>query len=440
MQIQNKQITLLEHHSLFVSENGNYIRRDGHVGLPQKVFSELEEFVLRNGDEACRFLQPSFMKSFGKTLKAQQFVGVIETQSRVVVEILPKIAGAHTKECRTTFLKMLRQLRHSPFSHFDTAHLRCDKMHLLEIFISMFCEELALLLQRGIRSDYITLEENASFLKGKLKFTDHIRKNSVHKERFFIEHDEYRPDRIENRIIRTAIEFLYKKSSSDLNKKRLREYLFAFDTIEPVRDVKTTFEKVKLDRQMHDYFQVLKLCRLFLNNESFTSFKGSSVAFALLFDMNRVFEDYVAHCLKRAYPRRNITAQVATEHLIEAPRREFLLRPDLRIGETIIADTKWKLLDKSKPHMGISQGDMYQMFAYGKKYAGTEEIWLIYPATECFSDSKSYIHSFGDQLGLNVLLFDCRSGRSWGVDECLSNQLEKENMSAKVLKKREEVG
>lgn len=45
-------------------------------------------------------------------------------------------------------------------------------------------------------------------------------------------------------------------------------------------------------------------------------------------------------------------------------------------------DTKWKrLIDNDKENYGISQSDMYQMFAYSKKY-DTREIWLLYPMNE----------------------------------------------------------
>ena len=78
---------------------------------------------------------------------------------------------------------------------------------------------------------------------------------------------------------------------------------------------------------MQDYEKVLHWCQLFLNNESFTSFKGNSIAFALLFDMNRVFEDYVAYCLKKNNPEMEIKTQVSTEHLIIEPKKEFKLSP-----------------------------------------------------------------------------------------------------------------
>ena len=45
-------------------------------------------------------------------------------------------------------------------------------------------------------------------------------------------------------------------------------------------------------------------------------------------------------------------------------------------------DTKWKRLNKNaSANYGISQADMYQMYAYSKKYH-TSEIWLLYPYHE----------------------------------------------------------
>ena len=63
-----------------------------------------------------------------------------------------------------------------------------------------------------------------------------------------------------------------------------------------------------------------------------------------------------------------------------------MLKPDIVItrksdGAKFIVDTKWKILFENKPNYGISQADMYQMYAYQKKYA-SENITLLYPKTE----------------------------------------------------------
>ncbi|MDA3938395.1 MAG: McrC family protein [Spirochaetia bacterium] len=406
----NKHLTLLEHHSLFISASGEISEIFGHIGLPVDMFLEINTFILQNNDNGTSFLRPSYMKGFGQTLKAQQYVGIIETSNGTVIEILPKIGNDNAEGARAVFLKMLKTLKNSPFRHYNTASLKTTSMHLLEIFITMFCEELTVLVRKGLKSTYINQEENAKFLKGRLKTSEHIRKNIVHKERFYVAFDEYQVNRIENRLIRTTLEFLYGKSISSSNKKRLREFLFVFNGIEPIYDIKSSFQNLQIDRQMRAYELVLHWCKLFLHQESFTSLKGKSIAFALLFDMNRVFEDYVAFCLKKKYPESIIQTQVSSEYLIVNPGKEFRLRPDILIDETIVADTKWKLLDSSKTHFGISQSDIYQMYAYGKKYKKTKIVCLIYPKIDNFPVGKELKYEFEDNLFLKVLSFDCELG------------------------------
>ena len=69
--------------------------------------------------------------------------------------------------------------------------------------------------------------------------------------------------------------------------------------------------------------------------------------------------------------------------LCDEPEK-FSLRPDIVItrdvGSRIILDTKWKELnDNPSKNYGISQADMYQMFAYAERFE-TPDIWLLYPA------------------------------------------------------------
>ena len=121
--------------------------------------------------------------------------------------------------------------------------------------------------------------------------------------------------------------------------------------------------------------------------KSFTSFSGSEVAFALLFPMETLFESYIAVHLKKALNHSNYTlsAQDKTYHLFDSPKK-FLMKPDIVIknnksDKIFIMDTKWKILSDTKANYGISQADMYQMYAYQKKYA-SENITLLYPKTE----------------------------------------------------------
>ena len=370
------------------------------------TFEALEKFVLEN-EKTAQYLKITTKNGFGKVLQAQNYVGVIQTKDGTTIEILPKIKNATTEKSKDILIKMLKTLKNSPFKNLSVANLKSSKIPLFEIFISMFLEELTALVRNGIKSDYISKEENLKFLKGKLKISEQIKYNTIHKERFFVQYEEFISNRVENRLIKTTLQFLYNKSKLNKNQQRIREFLFVFDEIEISHNIKTDFSKIKLNRQMKDYEQVLLWCKTFLFENSFSPYKGNDIAFALLFDMNLLFESFVYSYLKKSSNFQDIKSQDRTHHLAyENGIGRFRLKPDIVInGGKIIADTKWKILSEDKAYNGVLQDDMYQLYAYGTKYDNCEKIYLIYPFDELII-KNSYNYFKNKELKLDILFFD----------------------------------
>lgn len=374
--------------------------------IKKETFDSLEKFVLEN-EKTAQYLKITTKNGFGKVLQAQNYVGVIQTKDGTTIEILPKIKNATTEKSKDILIKMLKTLKNSPFKNLSVANLKSSKIPLFEIFISMFLEELTILVRNGIKSDYISKEENLKFLKGKLKISEQIKYNTIHKERFFVQYEEFISNRVENRLIKTTLQFLYNKSKLNKNQQRIREFLFVFDEIEISHNIKTDFSKIKLNRQMKDYEQVLLWCKTFLFENSFSPYKGNDIAFALLFDMNLLFESFVYSYLKKSSNFQDIKSQDRTHHLAyENGIGRFRLKPDIVInGGKIIADTKWKILSEDKAYNGVLQDDMYQLYAYGTKYDNCEKIYLIYPFDELII-KNSYNYFKNKELKLDILFFD----------------------------------
>ncbi|QKE29977.1 type IV methyl-directed restriction system, component McrC [Arcobacter acticola] len=414
-----------------------YRDEDKENYIKPESFEALEKFVLDN-EETAQYLKITTKKGFGKVLQAQNYVGVIQTKDGTIIEILPKIQNVDENKSKEILIKMLKTLKKSPFKNFNMANLKSSKMPLLEIFISMFLEELSKLIKKGIKSDYISKEENLRFLKGKLKISEQIKYNTIHKERFFVQYEEFMSDRIENRLIKTTLQYLYKKSKLNKNQQRIREFLFVFDEMGISHNIKTDFSNLKLNRQMKDYEQVLLWCKTFLLENSFSPYKGNDVAFALLFDMNLLFESYVYDYLKRNGNFDDITAQDKEHHLayLDGKISKFQLKPDIVINKgEIIADTKWKLLSEDKTHQGISQSDMYQLYAYGTKYKDCKYMYLIYPYDGLdIQNSYQYFRNdeekkLKDELHLNVLFFDVCENK-----HCFKNEIHKNEEKYEIFK------
>ena len=395
-----KEFILKEFEYLQYKDNtkDNYIKKE--------TFDSLEKFVLEN-EKTAQYLKITTKNGFGKVLQAQNYVGVIQTKDGTTIEILPKIKNATTEKSKDILIKMLKTLKNSPFKNLSVANLKSSKIPLFEIFISMFLEELTVLVRNGIKSDYISKEENLKFLKGKLKISEQIKYNTIHKERFFVQYEEFISNRVENRLIKTTLQFLYNKSKLNKNQQRIREFLFVFDEIEISHNIKTDFSKIELNRQMKDYQQVLLWCKTFLFENSFSPYKGNDIAFALLFDMNLLFESFVYSYLKKSSNFQDIKSQDRTHHLAyENGIGRFRLKPDIVINSgKIIADTKWKILSEDKAYNGVLQDDMYQLYAYGTKYDNCEKIYLIYPFDELII-KNSYNYFKNKELKLDILFFD----------------------------------
>jgi len=404
---------------------GDSERESGDILYIKKLdYINLEDFVLRNsGDsvsEGNDFFSLTHKKGIGRCLQAKNYVGVIQTDSGLVVEILPKIHREKREEesvpdTRRLFLRMLRTLKDSPFKQFNESDIATYKMHIMEIFIRLFINEMNELVRQGIRSGYVIMEENSKFLKGKLRINDHIKKNIIHKERFYIEYDDFIRDRPENRLIKSTLSLLLKSSGSNDNIKRLRELVFIFDDVSESSDIKGDFNRCVNNRLMKHYDTVLKWCSVFLQGESFTNWKGNGRVNAILFPMNEVFESYVTSVLRQSGMFSVFKAQSREKYLAEENGKGiFQLIPDITAsaGDTFyIMDAKWKLIDGTDRvnKYGVSQADMYQLLSYAKIYEVQHpdiSLVMIYPANEDFSQPISFKYNDINDIQLALWPFD----------------------------------
>ena len=403
-----------------ITEYGSFSRDKevlGYTSLPQDTFDALENFVLSNSsteDAALDIMGISARKGVGRVITAKNFVGVITMEDGTSIEILPKIYSNETvtePKVKKLLIDMLKTLRNTPFKNLQNTNVNIEKLNIFEIFIRMFIDEVFYIVKRGLKCDYETLQSNGNVFKGKMIFAGQIKHNYAHKERCFVEYDEFNTNRAENKILKATLNYLYKNTSSSRNKADIKTLLSAFNEVDESKDYKSDFDKIIPDRKTADYQTALLWSKVFLMGKSFTSFAGSEVAFALLFPMETLFESFIATKLKRAMCGLGYTISIQDKsyYLFDIPRK-FLIKPDIVIRnkknhKTFVLDTKWKVLEDKKSNFGISQTDMYQMYAYDKKYS-SEMVTLIYPLTDKISSNKDIHFYSNDGTLINVRFID----------------------------------
>ena len=354
---------------IVVREHWPLDRLDNHADQ-----NDLKDFALANAEDDEGNPRSVLALRNGQ-LHARNHVGIIETRGGTVVEILPKVQFDSHEDARKVFLEMLRPYRAMRFAQFDQTSIRSlPRFNMLQVFIRLFLDDLLRLTQRGLARHYQSVEDNLPYLRGRIQFAEHIRLNAANGARFYVAFDELTVDRPVNRLIHTTIHRLRAVAHPD-HQQLLHQLRICFADVPRSMRPDVDWKLRQVDRSMRHYETVMAWVGLFLFNQGLATFAGKHVNRALLFPMEQVFEDFVVDAFSRHQTQYQVRAQ--------APRKPFAsgafeMKPDIALmrGKVrFVLDAKWK--------RDIVQGDIYQIYSYGRKF-GCRAVALIYPRTKDF--------------------------------------------------------
>lgn len=322
-----------------------------------------------------------------QTLVAQNFVGVINV-GKDQIEILPKIDGleVNSSQVRRNLAAMLAVSMGLTLRDGDASSMDRSRGTVLEILIRLFCKQVWVEVHKGLLRTYTSHSDSLSLLRGRLNLRRQLRDNLAHPERLACDFDEFSENNRLNQTVKAALRLLGTVTRSAENRRSLSELLFCFEDVDDVHPNTYLSQQDKTSRTSARYSPILNLSRLFLCNQSPDVISGKGDGFALLFDMNELFEAYIGRvtykiCLSTAS---SVRLQGPVRYLAQrtAGTQAFALRPDIVIstgGRVVcVIDTKWKRLDSAKHRDGVSSADMYQMHAYARRYEA-DHILLVYP-------------------------------------------------------------
>ncbi|MCW8127887.1 McrC family protein [Microbulbifer halophilus] len=367
------------------------------------------------------------------SVKLGSYVGYLQSPNGECIEILPKTqrqlpSPAQALENRRLLREMLLTSLQLKSREADAASLQRLRTPLHEWIFTQFLDQLSQLVRHGLRFDYQRVEEESRFIRGRLDQTRQSRQTPDRATWFHIQHDIYSPQRIENRLLKTALDGVLKLTRNPDNWRLANELAHQMIEIAPCHNPLADLPKWQSGKLMQTYDAVKPWCALILEKLNPSFQRGRHRGIALLFPMERLFENYVAHWLKRQLaPYSRLRTQACNKHLLRhkpegAPleRGWFQLRPDLLLETCLpglapvasVMDSKWKLLDNklasSDSKYNLSQADMYQLYAYGQQYMnGAGHMALIFPAHADFQAALPRF-SFSKDLHLWALPFDLK--------------------------------
>ncbi|MBD2700398.1 McrC family protein [Spirosoma sp. BT702] len=384
------------------------------IQVPDEVFQTLRRFAFEV-EQADALLTYSVQKN-RELIRVRNYVGLLPLSNRAYLEILPKIEGVATS--RTVLLKMLRRLRNSPFRMIRDTHTGATSLPLWEVFVGAFLTNAEVVLQQGVQRAYVAQEGNERFLRGKLQIARQLLENAFHAERLAVVYDTLTANVASNRILKTTLVYLKKTTISLANQRRIQLLLSLLDEVPPSESITADLKAVqRAGRLFSRYEQALIWAEALLSGQGMGVEMGRKMSLSLLFPMERVFEDYVAYGIRTYWPETHeVRIQESSAHLVDEHVGEprFKLRPDIIVRhetQTFVLDTKWKEISGNVASgtstvgtYGIEQADLYQLYAYGKKY-DANNLFLIYPANATFREPLS-VFGYDATTRLHVVPFD----------------------------------
>ena len=326
-----------------------------------------------------------------KGIKANHYVGML-IYKNYQFTILPKLLNKENlsekekQDILKNLLYMLSLTKKLDIKESEIAKISKNKNPFLEILIKIYANSLFECLKRFVPKNYVTEEDNLNFLKGKLLFSKHIIKNSVNQSKFYCQYDEFSENNLLNQLFYYVSRLLYFASTDNENKKVLKFITDFFCDIDFKKINVYKIRNLKLTRNQTAFQKPFDLAKMFLENSLIDMNQHKIKTISLLWDMNKLFEEFVFEFIKRnkGEINKNITEIKAQKHnkllVCKDDNREYgntYVDIFLTINkETIILDTKYKLNNGDKKD--FANADIFQMLAYETIHK-TNKAVLIYP-------------------------------------------------------------
>ncbi len=252
-----------------------------------------------------------------------------------------------------------------------------DERDLPEALADSFSRRAQSAIEQGLLQGYTEVSEALPVLRGRVRVGDQLARRPGTLIPLEVSYDEFSVDIAENRILRTATQRLLQMPSIPHRvRHRLHRLRLQLADVSPLVRGEPT-PRWQPSRLNARYQPALRLAELVLAGDSFDQRVGSLHVSGFVFDLWRIFEDFVCVAMREALrPFGGYTRLQHRMHLDEDRRVD--MRPDLYwehpSGHRLVVDAKYKAENK-----GFPNADLYQVMAYCA-VLGLQEGHLIYAA------------------------------------------------------------
>ncbi|ACV11876.1 McrBC 5-methylcytosine restriction system component-like protein [Halorhabdus utahensis DSM 12940] len=355
------------------------------IELSEMAVSMLENEVNSGEEKEGDRIKLHYNRDGEAILTSTQYVGVVSLRDGPTIEVRPKAAG-------TNLLYLLQYAHDTTATTFESQAPYQAGHTFLDAFGALYEAELRRIVDRGLYTDYRRTDATESHLRGRLDIHRQLQRQPPVPTAFECTYDELTHDILANRAILHATTVLLGAVSDRSITQSLRQHqqlLRRQVSLTPVtiQDI----ERIELNRLADHYEDILRLTKLVIRNSFVSELQaGSSAAFAMLVNMNTIFENAVERACKEVLSEREdweVKFQDTSQNLITGGKHTVTLQPDITIYDpentvSLVADAKWK---NERP----KNADFYQMTSY--MLANNVPGILFYPDCGGLNESRSTV-------------------------------------------------
>jgi 5-methylcytosine-specific restriction enzyme subunit McrC len=388
--------------------------------------------VLRDGAGKPFFTE--HRRGHGWCARFAHYVGAIGMPGGRTLEILPKIADLEDPvPIRRHLMRMLAETDQLPAVQGELDQYAASD-HLIDAYLRLAADRAWRLLRAGVPRDYRKEDLRTPFIRGKWLVGRQMARSPLRYDRHEVRPDLFTVDTQRNRLLKAGLSGMARVARRHETVRLLRGVVALLG---PVSDVAMDgsflrrLASLSFDRRNERWRPLFRII------EQFTKALPSDVAAgrasfgpAWLFDMNKLFQSYIAKRLRRiAGPpeiREGATRAMAFE--VSTCKNRFRLNPDIVVGRRdqplIVIDAKWKRLDSENLADSVGDEDMRQVFAYAKIFR-TQRAALVFPAAGPTPRRASFRtrENVGFFVDIDVVEVPMRDDQLLELDQCLGHLL-----------------
>jgi len=407
----NEILTIIEHQTIKVAKNRNILNNT--ISNEDRNLLLAIKFQNSKNNKKVKIFETSNRNQ----IKANSIVGSITLKNNLIVEILPKFARGkldkdNIKIFRETLINMIRVSKERNFisSSSIVSKINVDEMPLISYVIELFSESLLNEFRQGLYFNYSKKTANTSVVKGKVLLSKTVQNNFIDKSKVFIEYRKHSSNNLLMQIFKSLVHLLLKENSLSYNaKNNLMECYSILEDVELINLKLTDFDRVVFNR-LNDKYENLFIQARFIFSKyiPFTTSINSTPFWSILFDMDYLFEKFLAYLFKKS--NINVKEQFSFT-AFSNKNKKVRGRPDfiLKDGKDniVVADAKWKILTK-KGLYGLDTQNFWQLTSY-MNLIQEDEIngYFIVPKIDNSLDDKIEFESFIDgKKNIKILSID----------------------------------